>query len=84
MTKQLGVDLTKKVLRMEYKVEQSYTLMAIRNDMGVRVYVMLKKASNDFNVYPFVKVSLIRMWARLILVKVQPIEQFLCLEAMSW
>lgn len=37
---------------MKYKVEQSNTHMVIHNDMGVRVYVTLKKASNGFNVYP--------------------------------
>lgn len=49
---QLVVDPSKKVLRMEYKVEQSNMSMVIHNDIGVRVYLMLKKASNDFNMYP--------------------------------
>ncbi|KAH0638833.1 hypothetical protein KY285_035419 [Solanum tuberosum] len=49
---QLGVDMNVIKLKIEYKVEESNTPMLIHNDMGVRVYIMLKKATNDFNTYP--------------------------------
>ncbi|KAH0655600.1 hypothetical protein KY285_030482 [Solanum tuberosum] len=49
---QLGVDMNVIKLKIEYKVEESNTPMLIHNDMGVRVYIMLKKAANDFNKYP--------------------------------
>lgn len=45
------IDLKKNDLRMEYKVEQSNMPILIHNDMGVRVYVILKKVVNDFNIY---------------------------------
>ncbi|KAK6794561.1 hypothetical protein RDI58_008014 [Solanum bulbocastanum] len=46
---QLGVDMNVIKLKIEYKVEESNTPMLIHNDMGVRVYIMLKNAANDFN-----------------------------------
>ncbi|KAH0642237.1 hypothetical protein KY285_033093 [Solanum tuberosum] len=49
---QLGVDMHVIKLKIEYKVEESNTLILIHNGMGVRVYTMLKKAANDFNKYP--------------------------------
>ncbi|KAH0650334.1 hypothetical protein KY284_030246 [Solanum tuberosum] len=49
---QLGVDMNVIKLKIEYKVEESNTPMLIHNDMGVRVYIILKKAANDFNKYP--------------------------------
>ena len=49
---QIGVDLNNKTLKIEYKVEESNKRMVIHNDMGVRVYVMLKKANIDFNKFP--------------------------------
>ncbi|KAH0649929.1 hypothetical protein KY284_029841 [Solanum tuberosum] len=44
---QLGVDMNMIKLKIEYKVEESNTTLLIHNDMGVRVYIMLKKAAND-------------------------------------
>ncbi|KAH0661269.1 hypothetical protein KY284_026200 [Solanum tuberosum] len=46
------VDYTIEGLKIEYKVKESKMPMLIHNDMGVRVYIMLKKAANDFNKYP--------------------------------
>ncbi|KAH0776911.1 hypothetical protein KY290_008322 [Solanum tuberosum] len=40
---QLGVDMNVIKLKIEYKVEESNTPMLIHNDMGVKVYIMLKK-----------------------------------------
>ena len=44
--------MNNKTLKIEYKVEESNKRMVIHNDMGVRVYVMLKKANIDFNKFP--------------------------------
>ena len=52
IAKQIGVDMINKTLKIEYKVEESNKRMVIHNDMGVRVYVMLKKANIDFNKFP--------------------------------
>ncbi|KAG5598404.1 hypothetical protein H5410_029774 [Solanum commersonii] len=49
---QLDVDTNVIKLKIEYKVKKSKTPMLIHNDMGVRVYIMLKKAADDFNKYP--------------------------------
>ncbi|KAH0645329.1 hypothetical protein KY284_033213 [Solanum tuberosum] len=49
---QLNVDLTKKCMKIKYTVEGNDTPMEIRNDMGVRVYVQLKKINTQFGVYP--------------------------------
>ncbi|KAH0633676.1 hypothetical protein KY290_037112 [Solanum tuberosum] len=49
---QLGVDTNVIKLKIEYKVKESKTPMLIHNDMGVRVYIMLKKVADDFNKYP--------------------------------
>ena len=49
IAKQIGVDMNNKILKIEYKVEESNKRVVIHNDMGVRVYVMLKKANIDFN-----------------------------------
>jgi len=49
---QLNVDLTKKCIKIKYTVEGNDTPMEIRNDMGVRVYVQLKKIDTQFGVYP--------------------------------
>ncbi|KAH0644976.1 hypothetical protein KY284_032860 [Solanum tuberosum] len=49
---QFRVDINVIKLKIEYKVEESNTLILIHNGMGVRVYIMLKKAANDFNKYP--------------------------------
>ncbi|XP_015077475.1 uncharacterized protein LOC107021343 [Solanum pennellii] len=46
---QICVDMNNKILKIEYKVEESNKRMVIHNDMGVRVYVMLKKVNIDFN-----------------------------------
>ena len=52
IVKQIGVDMNNKTLKIEYKVEESNKRMVIHNDMGVRMYVMLKKANIDFNKFP--------------------------------
>lgn len=52
VAKQLMVDLAKNEVQIEYKVEESNVPMHIHNDMGVRVYVLLKKSADDFNMYP--------------------------------
>ncbi|KAG5594371.1 hypothetical protein H5410_035603 [Solanum commersonii] len=49
---QLGVDTNLIKLKLEYRVKESKTPMLIHNDMGVRVYIMLKKSADDFNKYP--------------------------------
>ncbi|XP_049410658.1 uncharacterized protein LOC125873853 [Solanum stenotomum] len=49
---QLNVDLTKKCIKIKYTVEGNNTPMEIRNDMGVCVYVQLKKINTQFGVYP--------------------------------
>ena len=41
--------MNNKTLKIAYKVEESNKRMVIHNDMGVRVYVMLKKDNIDFN-----------------------------------
>lgn len=41
---QIGVDVTKKIIKIEYKVNPGDMSMVIHNNMGVRVYVMLKKS----------------------------------------
>ncbi|KAK6793745.1 hypothetical protein RDI58_007198 [Solanum bulbocastanum] len=46
---QIGVDVNKKILKIDYKVEESNKSMVIHNDIGVGVYVMLKTANSDFN-----------------------------------
>ena len=48
---QLGIDMKVNKLKIEYKIEENNTPMLIHNDMGVRVYIMLKKAGNEFNKY---------------------------------
>ncbi|KAH0738409.1 hypothetical protein KY290_037114 [Solanum tuberosum] len=49
---QLGFDTNLIKLKLEYRVKESKTPMLIHNDMGVRVYIMLKKSADDFNKYP--------------------------------
>ena len=49
---QLGIDTNVNKLKIEYEIEESKTLLLIHNDMGVRVYIMLKKTGNEFNKYP--------------------------------
>ena len=39
-------------LKIEYKIEEGKTPMLIHNDIGIRVYIMLKKSGNEFNKYP--------------------------------
>ena len=48
---QLCIDSNEIKLKIEYKIEERNTPMLIHNDMGVRVYIMLKKAVNEFNKY---------------------------------
>ena len=49
---EIGVDVAVKTLKIEYKIDENSALMVIHKDMGVRVYVMLKKSTNEFNRYP--------------------------------
>lgn len=49
---QLNVDLTKKCMKIKYTIEGDDTPMEIRNDMGVRLYVQLKKMNTQIGVYP--------------------------------
>ena len=49
---QLGIDTNMNKLKIEYNIEEGNTPMLIHNDMGVRLYIMLKNAANEFNKYP--------------------------------
>ncbi|MCD9640705.1 hypothetical protein HAX54_026181 [Datura stramonium] len=49
---QLGIDDTDKKIEIRYIVEGNSTPMEIRNDMGVRLYVELKKFNREFRLYP--------------------------------
>ncbi|XP_070003404.1 uncharacterized protein LOC142165732 [Nicotiana tabacum] len=49
---QLGIDLSSKSIKIQYKVEENCTPMEIHNDIGYRVYVELKKENREFGRYP--------------------------------
>ena len=49
---QLNIDLTKKCMKIKYTIEDDDTPMEICNDMGVRLYVQLKKMNTQIGVYP--------------------------------
>ncbi|XP_009779822.2 uncharacterized protein [Nicotiana sylvestris] len=53
ISNQLGIDLSSKSIKIQYKVEGNCTPMEIHNDMGYRVYVELKKENREFGMYPF-------------------------------
>ncbi|XP_009801347.2 uncharacterized protein [Nicotiana sylvestris] len=52
ISNQLGIDLSSKTIKIQYKVEENCTPMEIHNDMGYRVYVELKKENREFGMYP--------------------------------
>ena len=49
---QLNIDLTKKCMKIKYTIEGDDPPMEIRNDMGVRLYIQLKKMNTQIGVYP--------------------------------
>ncbi|OIT21465.1 hypothetical protein A4A49_63421, partial [Nicotiana attenuata] len=51
-SKKLGIDLSSKSIKIEYKMERNCTPMEIHNDMSYRVYVELKKENGEFGMYP--------------------------------
>lgn len=54
----IDIDVTKKILKIEYKVEEWNRSIVILNETTFRVYVMLKKAYNYFNKFSIcIKVS---------------------------
>ncbi|XP_075078416.1 uncharacterized protein LOC142164327 [Nicotiana tabacum] len=52
ISNQLGIDLSSKTIKIQYKVEGNCAPMEIHNDMGYRVYVELKKENKEFGMYP--------------------------------
>ncbi|KAH0685366.1 hypothetical protein KY284_015919 [Solanum tuberosum] len=52
VAKQIGVDLRYNCLKLKYKIEGSNAPLEIRNEMGVRVYVSLKKENKELAKYP--------------------------------
>nr|XP_016451590.1 PREDICTED: uncharacterized protein LOC107776234 [Nicotiana tabacum] len=52
ISNQLGIDLSSKSIKIQYKVEGNCTPMKIHNDMCYRVYVELKKENREFGMYP--------------------------------
>ncbi|XP_060178082.1 uncharacterized protein LOC132608015 [Lycium barbarum] len=48
----LGVDISRKTILIKYVVERDNMPMKIHNDMGVRVYVELKRENKGFEAYP--------------------------------
>ncbi|OIT18909.1 hypothetical protein A4A49_60443, partial [Nicotiana attenuata] len=52
ISNQLGIDLSSKTIKIQYKVEGNCAPMEIHNDMGYRVYVELKKENREFGMYP--------------------------------
>ncbi|XP_060195187.1 uncharacterized protein LOC132624420 [Lycium barbarum] len=49
---QLGVDISRKTISIKYVVEGDNMPIEIRNNMGVRVYVELKRENRGFEAYP--------------------------------
>lgn len=49
----LGINLNSKFIKIEYKIEVSSMPVEIHNDMGVRVYVLIKKEINESEMYSF-------------------------------
>ncbi|WMV49530.1 hypothetical protein MTR67_042915 [Solanum verrucosum] len=52
VSKQIGVELRYNYLKLKYKIEGSNAPLEIRNEMGVRVYVSLKKENKELAKYP--------------------------------
>ncbi|XP_075105019.1 uncharacterized protein LOC142179096 [Nicotiana tabacum] len=57
ISNQLGIDLSSKSIKIQYKVEGNSTPMEIHNDMGYRVYVELKKENREFGIYALLCMS---------------------------
>ena len=57
VSKQICVDLSFNIVKLKYKIEGSTAPLEIHNDMGVRVYVSLKKITKNCQsilyVYPY-------------------------------
>ena len=52
VAKQIVVDLRYNRLKLKYKIEGSIAPLEIHNDMGMRVYVSLKKEAREFAKQP--------------------------------
>ena len=52
VSKQICVDLSFNIVKLKYKIEGSTSPLEIHNDMGVRVYVSLKKDNKELSKYP--------------------------------
>ncbi|OIT30819.1 hypothetical protein A4A49_56856, partial [Nicotiana attenuata] len=52
ISNQLGIDLSSKSIKIQYKVEGNSTPMEIHNGIGYMVYVELKKENREFGMYP--------------------------------
>ncbi|XP_070018058.1 uncharacterized protein [Nicotiana sylvestris] len=52
ISNQLGIDLSSKSIKIQYKVEGNCTPIEIHNDMGYKEYVELKKENREFGTYP--------------------------------
>ncbi|OIT00342.1 hypothetical protein A4A49_60143, partial [Nicotiana attenuata] len=52
ISKQLALDLSSKLIKIEYKVEENCTPIKIHNDLSYKVYVELKKENREFGMYP--------------------------------
>ncbi|XP_060191517.1 uncharacterized protein LOC132621312 [Lycium barbarum] len=52
ITNQLGVDTVRKTISIKYTVEGDFQPIEIHNDMGVRVYVELKRENRVLGMYP--------------------------------
>lgn len=54
VAKQIGGDLRYNCLKLKYKIEGSNAPLEICNEMGVRVYMSLKKEHKELAEYPYV------------------------------
>ncbi|XP_060210214.1 uncharacterized protein LOC132637084 [Lycium barbarum] len=52
ISKQLSVDVEINSLEIHYKVDENSPPMSIHNDMGLLVYIEMKKITQDFGKYP--------------------------------
>ncbi|KAK6782185.1 hypothetical protein RDI58_019981 [Solanum bulbocastanum] len=52
VAKQIGVDLRFNSVKLKYKIEGSNAPLEIHNEIGVRVYVSLKKDNKELTKYP--------------------------------
>ncbi|KAH0634355.1 hypothetical protein KY284_037141 [Solanum tuberosum] len=49
---QLGIDCTRKIMEIRYKMEGNLTPMEIRNEMGMRFFMELKRCQTNCGMYP--------------------------------